>query len=113
MSELCTHLPTSASNVSGFGTSQKVGHLDFFPNGGKEMPGCQKNILSTIVDVNGIWEGMCVREKGCGACPVGMEAERESLATVAMDSRPSVVSSESGISQRSKIFSVFGPMSYM
>ncbi|GAB1302571.1 Pancreatic lipase-related protein 2 [Apodemus speciosus] len=41
----------------GFGTSQKVGHLDFFPNGGKEMPGCQKNILSTIVDVNGIWEG--------------------------------------------------------
>lgn len=37
--------------------SQKVGHLDFFPNGGKEMPGCQKNILSTIVDINGIWEG--------------------------------------------------------
>ncbi|XP_021494876.1 pancreatic lipase-related protein 2 [Meriones unguiculatus] len=41
----------------GFGMSQKVGHLDFFPNGGKEMPGCQKNILSTIVDINGIWEG--------------------------------------------------------
>nr|XP_006978541.2 pancreatic lipase-related protein 2 [Peromyscus maniculatus bairdii] len=41
----------------GFGTSQKSGHLDFFPNGGKEMPGCQKNILSTIVDINGIWEG--------------------------------------------------------
>ncbi|KAM9197643.1 pancreatic lipase-related protein 2-like [Dugong dugon] len=41
----------------GFGMSQKVGHLDFFPNGGKEMPGCDKNILSTIVDINGIWEG--------------------------------------------------------
>ncbi|XP_052569236.1 pancreatic lipase-related protein 2 [Peromyscus californicus insignis] len=41
----------------GFGMSQKSGHLDFFPNGGKEMPGCQKNILSTIVDINGIWEG--------------------------------------------------------
>uniref|UniRef100_A0A8C5XZH7 Triacylglycerol lipase n=1 Tax=Microcebus murinus TaxID=30608 RepID=A0A8C5XZH7_MICMU len=41
----------------GFGMSQKVGHLDFFPNGGKEMPGCQKNILSTIIDINGIWEG--------------------------------------------------------
>ncbi|XP_003787186.1 pancreatic lipase-related protein 2 [Otolemur garnettii] len=41
----------------GFGMSQKVGHLDFFPNGGKEMPGCQKNILSTIVDISGIWEG--------------------------------------------------------
>ena len=47
----------SAANVSGFGMSQKVGHLDFYPNGGKEMPGCQKNTLSTIVDVNGIWEG--------------------------------------------------------
>ncbi|XP_045424789.1 pancreatic lipase-related protein 2-like [Lemur catta] len=41
----------------GFGMSQKVGHLDFFPNGGEEMPGCQKNILSTIIDLNGIWEG--------------------------------------------------------
>lgn len=37
--------------------SQTVGHLDFFPNGGVEMPGCQKNILSQIVDIDGIWEG--------------------------------------------------------
>lgn len=50
-------LLTSASNVSGFGMSQKVGHLDFYPNGGRQMPGCQKNILSTIVDINGLWEG--------------------------------------------------------
>ncbi|CAO2585946.1 Pancreatic triacylglycerol lipase, partial [Lemmus lemmus] len=41
----------------GFGMSQTVGHLDFFPNGGLEMPGCQKNILSQIVDIDGIWEG--------------------------------------------------------
>lgn len=51
-------LLTSASNISGFGMSQKVGHLDFYPNGGKQMPGCQKNIISTIVDINGLWEGM-------------------------------------------------------
>uniref|UniRef100_A0A4X2M4Q8 Triacylglycerol lipase n=1 Tax=Vombatus ursinus TaxID=29139 RepID=A0A4X2M4Q8_VOMUR len=41
----------------GLGMSQLTGHLDFFPNGGKQMPGCQKNILSTIIDINGIWEG--------------------------------------------------------
>ncbi|XP_057591860.1 pancreatic lipase-related protein 2 isoform X2 [Hippopotamus amphibius kiboko] len=48
----------------GFGMSQKVGHLDFYPNGGKEMPGCHKNILSTIIDINGIWEGI----QDFGAC---------------------------------------------
>lgn len=41
----------------GFGMSQKVGHLDFYPNGGRQMPGCQKNVLSTIIDINGLWEG--------------------------------------------------------
>ncbi|XP_036988775.2 pancreatic triacylglycerol lipase [Artibeus jamaicensis] len=43
----------------GFGTSQISGHLDFFPNGGIHMPGCRKNILSELVDVQGIWEGTC------------------------------------------------------
>ncbi|XP_049711223.1 pancreatic triacylglycerol lipase-like [Elephas maximus indicus] len=42
----------------GFGMSQTVGHLDFFPNGGLEMPGCKKNILSQIVDIDGIWSGL-------------------------------------------------------
>nr|AAA30885.1 lipase precursor [Canis lupus familiaris] len=41
----------------GFGTSQQMGHLDFFPNGGEEMPGCKKNALSQIVNLDGIWEG--------------------------------------------------------
>lgn len=38
--------------------SQAVGHLDFYPNGGEFMPGCKKNPISQIVDIDGIWEGM-------------------------------------------------------
>ncbi|KAM4033001.1 pancreatic triacylglycerol lipase-like isoform 1-T1 [Anomaloglossus baeobatrachus] len=41
----------------GFGMSQLLGHVDFFPNGGEEMPGCKKNALSQIVDIDGIWQG--------------------------------------------------------
>lgn len=41
----------------GFGMSDPIGHLDFFPNGGETMPGCSKNVISQIVDIDGIWEG--------------------------------------------------------
>ncbi|XP_056387347.1 pancreatic triacylglycerol lipase-like [Hyla sarda] len=41
----------------GLGMSQVAGHIDFYPNGGEEMPGCSKNALSQIVDLDGIWQG--------------------------------------------------------
>ncbi|XP_062928104.1 pancreatic lipase-related protein 2-like [Mobula hypostoma] len=41
----------------GFGLLEPVGHLDFYPNGGELMPGCDKNIVSTIIDISGIWGG--------------------------------------------------------
>ncbi|OWK07663.1 hypothetical protein Celaphus_00008717, partial [Cervus elaphus hippelaphus] len=43
--------------ITGFGTKQQVGHLDFFPNGREEMSGCRKSALSQIVDLDGIWAG--------------------------------------------------------
>ncbi|CAM2117782.1 unnamed protein product [Caretta caretta] len=43
----------------GFGMNQAIGHLDFYPNGGIHMPGCKKNPVSQIVDIDGIWEGGC------------------------------------------------------
>ncbi|XP_006038368.1 inactive pancreatic lipase-related protein 1 [Alligator sinensis] len=41
----------------GFGMGQAIGHMDFYPNGGENMPGCEKNPVSQIVDIDGIWEG--------------------------------------------------------
>ncbi|MGH0185206.1 UNVERIFIED_CONTAM: hypothetical protein FKN15_016772 [Acipenser sinensis] len=41
----------------GLGMMQAAGHLDFYPNGGEYMPGCSKNVLSTVLDLDGIWEG--------------------------------------------------------
>ncbi|XP_041427121.1 pancreatic triacylglycerol lipase-like [Xenopus laevis] len=41
----------------GFGMSQVIGHLDFFPNGGVHMPGCTQNVEVPDVTVEDVWSG--------------------------------------------------------
>ncbi|XP_060028125.1 lipase member I isoform X1 [Erinaceus europaeus] len=36
------------SDVNGLGINEPLGHIDFYPNGGKKQPGCPKTIFSGI-----------------------------------------------------------------
>ncbi|XP_012873117.1 PREDICTED: pancreatic lipase-related protein 2-like isoform X2 [Dipodomys ordii] len=50
--------PDARSFLMNFGMKQKLGHLDFFPNGGVNMPGCKKWPILSFMDLNQIWEGL-------------------------------------------------------
>lgn len=76
----------AGQNISGFGMNQLVGHLDFFPNEGENMPGCKKNALSQIVDLDGIWAGTTlVRMRGVGRASLPWSEQCLSRANVRND----------------------------
>lgn len=46
---------TDASHFirGGLGIIENIGHVDYFPNGGSDQPGCTKGVLQYIKDANG------------------------------------------------------------
>lgn len=42
--------------LPGLGTSQSMGHIDFYPNGGEKMPGCSAN-RGRPSDLDAMWLG--------------------------------------------------------
>ncbi|XP_063291131.1 inactive pancreatic lipase-related protein 1-like isoform X2 [Pelobates fuscus] len=48
----------SHAGFGGYGTSEMVGHLDFFPNGGEHMTGCSKKSVIRMIDIDHMLEGV-------------------------------------------------------
>ncbi|XP_075468116.1 pancreatic lipase-related protein 2-like isoform X1 [Ascaphus truei] len=47
---------TDSSSPLGLGIGKAIGHFDFYPNGGRHMPGCEISILSNLGNINGFVE---------------------------------------------------------
>lgn len=47
------HTDASQFIRGGLGMTESIGHVDYYPNGGTDQPGCGKSIVQYIKDANG------------------------------------------------------------
>jgi hypothetical protein len=47
------HTDASQFIRGGLGMTEKIGHVDYYPNGGTNQPGCGKSVVRYISDANG------------------------------------------------------------
>ncbi|XP_063992120.1 pancreatic triacylglycerol lipase-like [Diachasmimorpha longicaudata] len=59
------HTDSSPFMTGGLGISQPVGHIDFYPNGGKNQPGCNNGVLNSITIEKGSFVKGIKRFLGC------------------------------------------------
>jgi hypothetical protein len=54
------HTDASQFIRGGLGMTEKIGHVDYYPNGGTNQPGCGKSVVRYISDANGsFFLGIC------------------------------------------------------
>lgn len=52
------HTDASGFTNAGFGIIERIGHVDFYPNGGSKQPGCTQSVFEYISAEKSLFNGM-------------------------------------------------------
>ncbi|XP_018321173.1 pancreatic triacylglycerol lipase-like [Agrilus planipennis] len=59
------HTDASQFIRGGLGMTERIGHVDYYPNGGTDQPGCNRGVAQYITDSNGSFFGGIKKFLGC------------------------------------------------